>query len=231
MLWGFSLQFWQLVVFWLWAASAVGGGVAVVAALGSSVISYYISEETQTAATRDIAGANATAGRANEAASQAHERSLKLAIELEQERIARLEIEARVQEQGAQVKGLMPRRLSDDQKKSIIDEASKKQSSILMLMDTNAADMKYLFAEVSGALQAAGWKVQTGQMTGIASPPPSGIGLLVSDTKNLSDAENILKAVFDNARIPFDVQENPMKNAPLELNKYNMNVVITTPTK
>lgn len=88
-MWGYSLQFWQVVVFWLWAASAVGGGVAVVAALGSSVISYYISDATQKAADAEVANAKATgeqaraeAAVANEGAKRADQRIAELNLEI-----------------------------------------------------------------------------------------------------------------------------------------------------
>lgn len=75
---GFPLQFWQTVVFWLWFVSVGAGALAVAASFSSSVISYYLSDETQRAATAQTTRANAIAAQAQEVAAQANERAASL---------------------------------------------------------------------------------------------------------------------------------------------------------
>lgn len=96
-MWGYSLQFWQVVVFWLWVVAAVGGGVAVAASFASSIVSYYISDATQKDADREIAKANASASSANEAAGKANVRAGQLGLQVEQEKTRRLQLQKSMQ--------------------------------------------------------------------------------------------------------------------------------------
>lgn len=148
MLWGFSLQFWQVVVFWLWAASAVGGGVAVVAALGSSVISYYITDATESAAKIEIGNAKATASRADEAAANANERAAQTELALEQERSQRLELQRKV----------LGRRLSEEQKKTIVEYLRSDAITVPVMVWTVKGDNEALFyaADITDCLKEAG---------------------------------------------------------------------------
>lgn len=192
MLWGLSLQFWQTVVFWLWAIAAGTGGIAVAASFGSSIISYYLSEETQTAADREIAKANATAGTANEAAGNAYKRAAELALEVEQERSARLVIEERVNTQGEQVKGLMPRKLTMHQKKAISSIVSNTAGTIMIAQDMALPDIKFISNQYTELFTSSGWYVVPSSYLGIANPPPSGIGTKVADTTKLTKLESIV---------------------------------------
>ncbi len=100
-MWGYSLQIWQSVVFWLWTITAVGGGVAVAGSLLSALVSNSISEETQKQADTRVAQANTEAVKARSEAAQAaavaalaNEQTTKLEGELA---LAKLET-ARIQE-------------------------------------------------------------------------------------------------------------------------------------
>ncbi|MET3485990.1 hypothetical protein [Methylobacterium sp. 1973] len=132
MLWGFSLQFWQTVVFWLWAIAAGSGAIAVAASFGSSVISYYISDETQRKADADTSRANATAetaradaARADERAGLANEAAAKANERASQADLARAQLEAR----------LAPRRLTNEQmqllREALDREPSRKEIDVI----------------------------------------------------------------------------------------------------
>lgn len=50
----FANPIWQTLVFWLWAAVAMGGGVAVICSFTSAIVQYYISDTTEKEARKDI---------------------------------------------------------------------------------------------------------------------------------------------------------------------------------
>lgn len=168
MLWGFSLQFWQVVVFWLWAVTAVGGGVAVVAALGSSIISYYVTAETEAAAKVEIGNAKAVAGQANESAGKSHERAASLEKEaanarLRQEELARdnlklqQEIEATRQQANRIEMRVAPRTLSAAQKEQILQTLGSSGGKIAVIMAINSDPEASAYGDqIVSALKDAG---------------------------------------------------------------------------
>ncbi|WP_157080737.1 hypothetical protein [Methylobacterium variabile] len=153
MLWGFSLQFWQVVVFWLWAASAVGGGVAVVAALGSSVISYYISDETQRVADRQIAAANESAGKANERAA-----TLEVKAAESSERAAKSE--QNVAQLNLHIEKMrLPRTFDEPQRKNIARACSVHPNISYSMASVQGNQESVMFMmQMHDVLKQSGWR-------------------------------------------------------------------------
>lgn len=107
-MWGFSLQFWQVVFFWATVTAAVAGGISITAAFVSAMVGYQITDLVQADADKRISEASARgdearaeAAKANEAVAKAHERTTILENEtaLANERAAKARLE---QEQTAQ---------------------------------------------------------------------------------------------------------------------------------
>ncbi|WP_139215738.1 hypothetical protein [Methylobacterium sp. UNC300MFChir4.1] len=158
MLWGFSLGFWQTVVFWLWFVTASAGALAVAASFGSSVISYYISDATETAAKIEISKAKSDAGAANRAAGEANERAGK-ANERAAEALARAEHEAleraRLEAQFAW------RRIGQAAGKKAIDALSKNPGSINIVVINGDPEVSFYAHQIVGIFEVARWEVNT----------------------------------------------------------------------
>lgn len=235
MLWGFSLQFWQVIVFWLWAASAVGGGVAVVAALGSSVISYYITDATEAAAKVEIGNAKATAGQANETAGRANERAAVLEKEaaearleqekiarsnlemqqvIEKERSARLELERDVGEIKPQVKNLMPMRLAEEARYKMWNILSKTPGRAAILHDMGSAATRLLADDLRRVVVSSGWQASHGSVAGLGGEPAK-TGLIVRVNKgDASPAQKAFVEALSAAGIPFDLRREMDASIP-----------------
>jgi hypothetical protein len=137
---GFSLPVWQQVVFWLWGITALGGGVAITAALASSVISYYISDEI----TKD---ANLKISKAATTAANAQTKSNETGIELEKERQYRIEFEGRY----------AWRKIDDKAFSTLVDDLKAKPSKINLSTIANDSESLFYAIQIASALGKAGW--------------------------------------------------------------------------
>lgn len=228
MLWGYPLQFWQTIVFWLWAIAAFTGGVAVAASFGSSVISYYISDATETAATIEInrakveasraneaaGAANQTAGTASEAAAELRVRAGELEREAAEARREQERLKLRSLELELQIKKMGPRELTQGQINAILSSVKAEDFKPLLRLDffEDAETVSYAEALANASMGAgmhvvAGNRIMAGGSFGLAVMDRSGAIQRALQAAGLNFSERVLdkdtsKAVLDIGRKP-----------------------------
>jgi hypothetical protein len=117
-----------------------------------------------------------------------------------------------------QVKALSPRRLTEEQKAKIIQSLNGVSGTIQIAQDMGAPDAKAYTGDLALAFQAAGWAVSLPAVLGPGNPPPTGVGLRVTNPAAMQPIELAAKRALDAAGIAFDIQQEnraPRPNAPL----------------
>lgn len=116
------------------------------------------------------------------------------------------EAKKRIEALEIQLKALSPRRLSEKDKRIIIDAVKGTRGIISITQDMAAPDAKGMSADLAYAFQSAGWGVELPMVMGPSNVPPSGLGLRVRDPNNLRPLEQSVRSALQAAGVSFDIQ-------------------------
>jgi hypothetical protein len=137
-----------------------------------------------------------------------------------------------------QVRALSPRRLTAEQKNKLRLALSSKNHLIEISDDMADADARGYKGDIAFVFQSAGWQLRLPMVMGVGNPPPTGLGLRVSNKAFLNPAEALVKQAFEGAQISFDLQEDPfpprampLDNNPIGLDSLEPEVRLLITTK
>jgi hypothetical protein len=143
------------------------------------------------------------------------------------------EIRARIDQLEAQVRGLAPPRLTEDQKQRLSGMLRNHQGKCAIAHDVAAAPMRGLLADLIGSFRDAGWAITTPVVMGPGMHPSHGIGIKVSDANNLTAVQDGVLNAFRAAKIEFDLESGapfPMR-MPGEDKEFMSDVFILVTSK
>lgn len=125
------------------------------------------------------------------------------------------EAKARIDELERQVKELMPRKLSPEQKQMIEQQLRRLGSShsITIAHDMSCSDGGKYADDFGRLFQALGWKVSRPSVLGVSGPPPSGLGILISGGLPVG-IESELGEALKRAGVGFDYRSHPPRAVP-----------------
>lgn len=121
---------------------------------------------------------------------------------------------ARIDALETRLAALEPRRLTADQRSKLIAQLIPHFSSheTINIISEASGDSHQLAADLVSVFQAAGgWHIQEGQAMGIGNRPPSGLGIHVEDTNNLSAPAKIITGAFKSAGLAFDLRQSTLQ--------------------
>ena len=197
----FSNPVWQLIVFWLWAVTALGGAAVVIGGLASSIFQYYISSTAERAADVRIA-------EAGKIASEANERAVLAQLNLERERVERLRLEAAVQK-------ISPRTILPAQADAIraaLAQSTARAVPITVTNDTNCPDCGPYATEIRDLLRSLGFMID--EQVVVAANIRSKRGLVFAAPREPSSAaaaSEVAKAFADAGLVPDIASNAPMR--------------------
>jgi F0F1-type ATP synthase membrane subunit b/b' len=165
MLWGFSLKFWESVVFWALTIAAIFGAVSVIAAFMAGFLGNQVSGRVQKISDGKIAEAKKDAASANGAAAKANERAAELEKEAAQSKERATELEKRVAEANARAleaqlaleKFKAPRVLSAVQQRNLSQQMKQFAGHTFDVAASQEKESLDLVVQIEDALKEAGW--------------------------------------------------------------------------
>lgn len=184
--WGFSLQFWQAVVFWATVGTAAFGGLSVCAALVAGLVGYNVARVVQTDADRRIAEANAAGDEAKRDA----------AVATEQAEEAKLETE-RLKAKFAW------RTVSQESRAALVAALSTAPAAVNLRHAANDPEAQYYAFQIERAFGEAGWQVASSSW---GSPGLLIFGLNLTGTGVQIDT---IRAAFRRAGVAFTEGDLP----------------------
>ncbi len=144
--------------------------------------------------------------------------SLRSRLEQQSDRVAEYErklqvaspdeAESLVEALERKIEMLRPRRVTAEQRRTIIEEVSAGAGrNISIVADATSPDAVSLAHSLANVFLCAGWKSMTTTRVGIDAAPVSGIGLKVRDRQVLSHPERLVYAGLRASGIEFDAQQ------------------------
>lgn len=124
------------------------------------------------------------------------------------------EAKRRIEVLEATVKALSPRRLDEDTKDRLTAGLSQMPGLAHIAQDMSVPDARALTADFVHAFVAAGWRVEQPMVMGIGNPPPSGLGLLVTNPAALTPQEALAKKILEESGCKFDLQAGKRQQDP-----------------
>jgi hypothetical protein len=106
------------------------------------------------------------------------------------------------------------RRLSDVQKKNLVDQLRSSHGTIMVSMDMNCADCGQYGSDFARAFRDAGWEVIESRVQMPSNRPASSLGLRVPDIKNPSSESQRLINFLQGNNIRFDLQQSVARPLP-----------------
>lgn len=210
---GLDLHSWELLMLWALAFAALAAGAVVVTTAAvvatqraegekskSELEQYKAESATKIAeansasetAKKEAAQAANEAAAANERAAVLEKQTAELELALEQQRIARLQLEER---HSALAKHQQRRTLNADQRETLIRVLSQfpKQRVVVdcLMGDDDGKDYAEEFLLI---FTAAGWSVPTSGVNQVVLGGPTPIGIQVTISKSLTDKQMLFKA-------------------------------------
>jgi len=113
-----------------------------------------------------------------------------------------------------QVNSLLPRRLSVEQRQSILGVIRKERFRIEIRHDMGASEARKFCSDITATFKVAGWEVIEIKSLGLSNYPPSGNALIVIDPNALRPAERAVKHALEAANLAFDIQPGLRVNPP-----------------
>lgn len=121
-----------------------------------------------------------------------------------QEKIRSLEKE--VQEIKESVQKLGPKRISAQQKQSIISALSIAAGArVSIAKDGASSEAQTLSSDLVDAFKRGGWRVDTPMVLGLGNPPPTGIEIRLSQAQARSVSEQAIINAFEAAAIRYNI--------------------------
>lgn len=117
---------------------------------------------------------------------------------------------ARIDSLEARLAAVEPRRLTNDQRATLIARLSPPQgiTPLISIVAEGSGDSPQFAADVSGAFRSAkGWNISEPIVIGIGNRPPSGIGINLPDPTKPSPEATVVINAFRAANIAFDVRQ------------------------
>lgn len=109
----------------------------------------------------------------------------------------------------AQVRGLTPRRLTEDQKQKIAAALKKgKRGVIEIQQDMAVADSRAYRGDFAQIFEGVGWQTILPGIMGPSISPPTGLAMEVANPGALSPAETLIQNALTSAGVEFDVIAN-----------------------
>lgn len=176
--------------------------IAILISLIGAICSNYLETRVTNAMKSEIAHiykqaaeSNAIAANANKRTEELKAENLKLAVELERNRLARLEIERRVG----------PRYISPEEKETIISVLRPYAGQrIIIRVVSRDPEVQSFAADMNAALKGAGWQVTLDNSSVQQNPIPYGIRCLIS--KQPSDSVLAFLSTLKKLTIDFTEQ-------------------------
>ena len=138
------------------------------------------------------------------------------------------EARARMDALEARLDAMGPRKLPPEKRQLMVPILGEfGGSSASIAYDAGASDAQVFTKHLAAAFTAAGWQVQLPMVVGIGSPPPTGIGVSVSNAAQLSPHENAACQALRAAGLEFDLQVAPKRWHPNH--EFAVEIVISSP--
>lgn len=118
------------------------------------------------------------------------------------------EAKARLDSLESAVTALRPRRLTEEQRRTLAAHVRNRRGRIEIAQDMAVADARLLTADLVSAFREAGWEVRSPSVLGPAAQPITGLGLSIS--KDAPELQQTVAEALRAAGIQFDaVSEMP----------------------
>ena len=122
---------------------------------------------------------------------------------------------AKIEALEARVDALSPRSLPADAQNAMVPFLDPFRGQLIEISsDSTSADASRLARQLQVPFNSAGWNVNLPTVMGIGRPPPSGVGLIVENTNQLSPVQVAISNALRAAGITFDLQQGRMRGAP-----------------
>lgn len=116
------------------------------------------------------------------------------------------EAKARIDKLETQIKSLIPRKLTDDQRSRLAALLARMPGIVAMVSDMAVFDARALAGDFTIAFNGAGWQTQASAILGPSNPPLRGIGLIVPDPGLLTPKQALMVECLTAIGVEFDLQ-------------------------
>ncbi|MBP6690356.1 MAG: hypothetical protein KA153_10215 [Hyphomonadaceae bacterium] len=121
------------------------------------------------------------------------------------------EARARMDALESRIEALGPKRIGGDQKREMIPHLDPfRGTGVIITADGVSADAAGMSPGLKAAFSMAGWHVTSGTVLGIGRAPPTGVGMTVEDTKNLTPQQKAIVSALNAANIKFDLMQGSL---------------------
>ncbi|MDP5305770.1 hypothetical protein [Paracoccus spongiarum] len=114
------------------------------------------------------------------------------------------EARAHIKDLEARLARLEPRRLSEVQRKAMVEHLRSAPGAISIAVDGACFDGQVFSRSFTSALREAGWEVSLPMVLGLNNPPSSGLRVQVADLNNLTNANRALFAAMDAVGLSYE---------------------------
>lgn len=150
-----------------------------------------------------------------------------------------IEAKSRIDTLENQVKALLPRHISQEQKRVMASVLKNTKSVILFGQDVSASDAKQLVTDFSDIFSMLGWDTRVAIIGAMRNPPRSGVALRVQNKDQLTSVEQTVKLALQASGVAFDIQngvekrqdpENPVEDFtnPFHAPSPEVEILVTT---